>query len=53
MKYSIIIGTLNHCEDLLKPCLESIRKYTDLTDCEVIVVSNVSKGLNKQRNIEK
>jgi len=39
-KYSIIIGTLNHLDDLLKPCLESIRQYTDLSTCEVIVVSN-------------
>lgn len=42
IKYSVIIGTLNHCEDLLKPCLESIKKYTDLSDVEVIVVSNGS-----------
>lgn len=42
MKYSIIIPTYNHCEDLLKPCLESIKKYTDLSDTEVIVVSNGS-----------
>lgn len=42
IKYSIIIGTLNHCEDFLKPCLESIKKYTDLSNVEVIVVSNGS-----------
>jgi len=42
MKCSIIIPTLNHLEDALKPCLESIVKYTDLTDKEVIVVSNGS-----------
>ena len=40
MKYSIIIGTYNHLEDLLKPCIESIIKYTDLSDVEIIVVSN-------------
>lgn len=40
MKYSIVIPTYNHCDDLLKPCLQSIIKYTDLTDIEVIVVAN-------------
>jgi glycosyltransferase involved in cell wall biosynthesis len=40
MQYSIVIPTYNHCDDLLKPCLESIIKYTDLTDVEVIVVAN-------------
>lgn len=40
MKYSIIIPTYNHLEDCLAPCLESIEKYTDLTDVEVIVVAN-------------
>ncbi len=40
MKYSIIIPTYNHCEDLLKPCLESIKKYTDLQNIEILVVAN-------------
>ena len=40
MKYSIIIPTYNHCEDLLKPCLASIIQYTDLQDLEIIVVAN-------------
>jgi FkbM family methyltransferase len=40
MKYSIVIPTYNHCSDLLKPCLESIVKYTDLSNVEVIVVAN-------------
>ena len=39
-RYSVIIPTYNHCEDLLKPCLESIIKYTDLSNVEVIVVAN-------------
>lgn len=39
-KISIIIPTYNHCEDLLKPCLESIIKHTDLSNVEVIVVAN-------------
>lgn len=40
MKYSIIIPTYNHCDDLLKPCLQSIIDYTDLTEVEVIVIAN-------------
>lgn len=40
VKYSIVIPTYNHCRDLLKPCLESIRKYTDMGECEVVVVAN-------------
>ena len=40
VKYSIVIPTYNHCDDLLKPCLESIAKYTDLSNVEVIVVAN-------------
>lgn len=42
LKFSIVIPTMNHLEDCLKPCLESIRKHTDLSQCEVIVVSNGS-----------
>lgn len=37
---SIVIPTYNHCDDLLKPCLESIRQHTDLSQVEVIVVAN-------------
>lgn len=40
MKYSIIIPTFNKCDELLKPCVESIIKYTDLSDLEVIIVAN-------------
>lgn len=40
MKYSIVIPTYNHCEDLLKPCIESIKQYSDLSTLEVIVVAN-------------
>lgn len=40
LKYSIVIPTYNHCDDLLKPCLESIEKYTSMHDVEVIVVAN-------------
>jgi GT2 family glycosyltransferase len=37
---SIVIPTYNHLEDLLRPCLESIREYTDFDKCEVVVVAN-------------
>lgn len=39
-KVSIVIGTLNHLEDCLKPCIDSIIKTTDLSETEVIVVAN-------------
>ena len=40
MKYSIIIPTYNHCDDLLKPCVESIFKYTHMQDVELIISAN-------------
>jgi len=40
MKYSIIIPTYNHLEDCLKPCIESIIKYTDLVDMEILISAN-------------
>lgn len=40
MKYSIVIPTYNHCDDLLKPCIDSIFKYTDVTDIELIISAN-------------
>lgn len=40
MKYSIVIPTYNHCDDLLKPCIESLQKYTDFDDVELVVVAN-------------
>jgi glycosyltransferase involved in cell wall biosynthesis len=40
MKYSIVIPTYNHCDDLLKPCVESILKYSNLADIELIIVAN-------------
>lgn len=39
-KYSIVIPTYNHCDDLLKPCLDSILEFTDIGDLEIIVVAN-------------
>ncbi len=40
MKFSIIIPTYNHCNDLLIPCIESIIKYSNLEDIELIVSAN-------------
>lgn len=40
IKYSVIIPTYQHCNDLLKPCIESIIDYTDLSNVEVIIVAN-------------
>ena len=42
MKISIVIPTLNRW-DLLKKCLDSVKANTDLSDAEVIVVSNGCK----------
>lgn len=39
-RVSIVIPTLNHLEDLLKPNLKSLTEYTNLDDVEVIVVAN-------------
>ena len=39
-KYSIVIPTYNHCDDLLKPCIDSIKEFTDLSNVEIIVVAN-------------
>lgn len=48
MKYSIVIPTYNHLEDCLKPCIESIIKYTDLGgNAEIIVVANGCKDGTK------
>lgn len=43
MKYTVIIPTYNHCDDLLKPCINSIIKNTVRTpdvDVSVIIVAN-------------
>jgi GT2 family glycosyltransferase len=40
MKYSIIIPTYNHCDDFLKPCIESIFQYSVMSDIELIVSAN-------------
>jgi FkbM family methyltransferase len=43
MKYSIVIPTYNHCNDLLKPCVESIFKYTNVSDIQLIISANGCK----------
>lgn len=40
MKYSVIVPTYNHCEDFLKPCIESILKYTNMAEVELIISAN-------------
>ncbi len=42
MKTSIIIPTYDHLEDCLRPCLESVKEYTE-GDVEVLVVANGCK----------
>lgn len=40
MKYSIIIPTYNHCNDLLKPCVDSVLTHSRMTDVELIISAN-------------
>jgi len=40
MKYSVVIPTYNHCEDFLKPCVESIIQFSDLSDLEIVISAN-------------
>lgn len=40
MKYSIVIPTYNNCEKYLKPCLDSLFKWTDMADVELIISAN-------------
>ena len=40
---SIVVLTYNQLEDCTKPCIESIYKYTEKKDFELIVVDNDSK----------
>jgi GT2 family glycosyltransferase len=51
-KISIIIPTaFDGLESRLKPCLESIQKFTDLTDTEIIVVKNGCTWITDLLNI--
>lgn len=40
MKYSIVIPTYNHCDRYLKPCIDSIIQYTDMSQVELIISAN-------------
>jgi len=48
MKYSIVIPTYNNCEKYLKPCIDSIIKYTDMNNVELVVSANGCKDNTKQ-----
>ena len=39
-KYSIVIPTYNNCEKYLKPCVDSVIKYSNLDDIELIISAN-------------
>ena len=39
-KYSVVIPTYNNCEKYLKPCIDSIIKYTDMANIELVVSAN-------------
>jgi len=43
MRFTVVIPTFNHCDDLLKPCIDSILRYTDLDQIELVVSVNGSK----------
>ena len=40
IKYSIVIPTFNHLNDCLIPCLDSIERYTDMSQTEIVIVAN-------------
>lgn len=40
MKYSIVIPTYNNCDKYLKPCIESLFAWTDMTNIELIISAN-------------
>lgn len=42
IKISIVIPTVQHFSDALKPCIDAVLTYTDLSNKEVIVVANGS-----------
>ena len=52
IKKSIIITSYKHLDDFLRPCLESIIKYTDLSDVEVVVVCNGDGDTKSKEYVE-
>lgn len=53
MKYSIIVTTSNHCEDYLKPCIQSIEENSDMAITEILVVANGCKDGTREYLEEK
>ena len=45
---SIIIPTFNHCDDLLKPCINSVLRNTTMNNVELIIVANGCTDNTKQ-----
>jgi len=43
VKYSIVIPTYNNCEKYLKPCVDSIVKYTNMSEVDLVVSANGCK----------
>ena len=54
MKYSVVIPTYNHCDDFLRPCIESIVQYTHLEDIELIISANgcIDNTLDYLKNLK-
>jgi GT2 family glycosyltransferase len=54
MKYSVIIPTYNHCDDLLMPCVQSVLQYSHMTDVELIISANgcVDNTLSYVRSLQ-
>lgn len=55
MKYSIIIPTYNHCDDLLRPCVESVFRFSHMRDIELVIsangcIDNTREYLNELEN---
>ena len=48
MRYSIVIPTYNHCDDLLKPCVDSVFKHTHMPDVELIISANGCKDNTRE-----
>lgn len=48
MKYSIVIPTYNHCDDLLRPCLETVFQYSNVSDIELIISANGCKDNTRE-----
>lgn len=40
MRYSIIIPTYNNCDKFLKPCIDAVLKYSNISDIELIISAN-------------